>query len=192
MNKFLKALFILLFSIGSFAIFGQKQAKLLKSESSFVIKGTSSLHDWEEKVLQFDTELQVVLEGSKLTNVEKGLFKATTKSIESGNSIMNKKTYEALKADAHPEIIFKPKKIEKLVSDNVNYSCTVIGDLYIAGVTKTVAVPISGSVQNNRLTIKGSSTINMPDYKVEPPTALMGTIKTGPKIDLVFSLTFLL
>lgn len=192
MRKLLKTAFLLAFLSFSIGTYAQKQAKLLKSESSVTIKGTSTLHDWEQKVLQFECNLQVFVQNAKLTNVEKGLFKCISKSITSDNSLMDKKTHEALKADAHPELTFIPKSVVNIVMDDTNYSCIVTGDLNIAGVTKNVSIPISGTLKNNHLTIKGSTVVNMPDYGVKPPTALMGSVKTGPKVTISVSLAFLL
>ena len=48
-NDFLRKVALVLSIFCSFTISAQKQAKLIPSFSSVTIKGTSSLHDWEEK-----------------------------------------------------------------------------------------------------------------------------------------------
>jgi polyisoprenoid-binding protein YceI len=188
----MKTLIVWIFLFVPVIVYGQKQAKLLKSESSVSIKGTSSLHDWEEKVLQFDCDVQVQTQGDKLIKIDVGKFKCNVKSIESGNSIMNSKTHDALKAETYPELKFVLKTVDKLSIENGKYSCVVIGDINIAGVTKSISFPITGAFVNNTFKVKGSTLINMPDFGVVPPTALMGTLKTGKEITIHFSLSFVL
>ena len=191
-NSILTKALMLLLLLAPFIIYAQKQVKLIKSDSKLTIKGTSSLHDWEEKAHQFDCDLQLLAKGNELISIDKGSFWCIVKSIESGNSLMNSKTYEALKANIHPELKFILKNVDKISLTGGKYTCTISGDVNIAGVTKNISIPISGTIQNNKLTVNGSTVIDMPSYGVVPPTALMGTIKTGREVTVSFSLSFLL
>jgi polyisoprenoid-binding protein YceI len=188
----MKTLIAWVFLFAPILVFGQKQAKLLKSESFVSIKGTSSLHDWEEKVLQFDCDVQLQTQGDKLIKIDVGKFKCNVKSIESGNSLMDSKTHNALKAETNPELKFVLKSVDKLAIVSGQYSCIIMGDINIAGVTKSISFPITGAFLNNTFKVKGSTLINMPDFGVVPPTALMGTLKTGKEITIQFSLSFVL
>jgi polyisoprenoid-binding protein YceI len=83
---------------------------------------------------------------------------------------MEKKAYDALKADKAPNISFTA------VSINLGKS-NVTGKLTIAGATKTVAFPISVVKKGNTYIIDGSETIKMSEFGMERP-GFMG-IKTG-------------
>jgi polyisoprenoid-binding protein YceI len=189
MNKKISISIVVLLAVLNIGL-AQKQAKLLKSASSVTIKGTSTLHDWEEKVNQFECELVLDATANKLVSIQKGQFKCNVKSIESGNSMMNSKTYEALKYKTSPEIHFTLKSVEQLSVSGNKYSCNIIGDATIAGVTRQITIPASGTVQNNNIIIKGTTSINMPDFAIVPPTAMMGSIKTGKVATVSFSLSF--
>jgi hypothetical protein len=39
------------------------------------------------------------------------------------------------------------------------------------------------------VTFTGSKKLKMTDYKIKPPTALMGTLTTGDDIEIVFTIT---
>lgn len=191
MNKKISISIVVLLAVLTTNIsLAQKQAKLLKSASSVTIKGTSTLHDWEEKVNQFEGDLVLDATANKLVSIQKGQFKCNVKGIESGNSMMNSKTYDALKYKTAPEIHFTMKSVEQLSVAGNKYSCTIIGDATIAGVTRQISIPVSGTVQNNNIIIKGTTSINMPDFAIAPPTAMMGSIKAGKTVTVAFSFSF--
>ncbi|HTA26291.1 MAG TPA: YceI family protein, partial [Bacteroidia bacterium] len=65
------------------------------------------------------------------------------------------------------------------------------GTLTIAGVTKPIDMLIKVSAPNQGyLTFEGSQTIKMTDYGITPPTALLGTMKTGNEITINFKTVF--
>jgi hypothetical protein len=45
-------------------------------------------------------------------------------------------------------------------------------------------------VTNNNVTFTGKKTIKMTEFEVEPPTALLGTIKTGDEVTISFNSKF--
>jgi hypothetical protein len=60
----------------------------------------------------------------------------------------------------------------------------------MAGTTKLINVAFEGQISNNRVIIKGSKDINMNDFKIKPPTAMLGTLKTGETVVISFLLQF--
>lgn len=184
----MKTLYILLVSI--FIITStqaQETYQLLKSESSILIKGTSSVHDWESTAEEFDGAASFVFEEGALTSLEALSFSVVTESIKSGKRIMDNKTKDALEAKKHPAISYSFLSVEDLTEDSV----TVSGTLNLAGVAKEIS--LTGEYQlgeNNTITISGKETIDMEEYGIKPPTAMMGTLKTGKEVDVEFNITF--
>jgi len=166
------------------------QARLNLSESQITITGTSTLHDWEENLTQFICNVHFDINGSELLNIDKATFICNAKSIESENSLMSSKTYEALKADQYPQIKFELKSIEGLTSKDGHFTCIVLGNIIIAGVTKDISFPISGTYLAGKMSVKGWTTLKLSDFKMTPPTALMGTIKVDNTVVVNFSLGF--
>ena len=67
-------------------------------------------------------------------------------------------------------------------------NCT--GKLTIAGVTRDAQVTaVCKPGPGNTLTVTGSQKISMKDFSIDPPTFMLGTIKTGNDITLSFNLT---
>jgi len=101
---------------------------------------------------------------------------------------MDKKTYEALKSEKNPTISFQSTRAAVLSGDKV----IIIGKLSVAGATKEISIPVTAKIAGNTLMISGSYSIHMPDYGMERPTAMMGTIKAGENIKVVFNLVYLI
>ncbi len=154
------------------------------------IQGTSSLHDWEEKVDQFEVNLSVKTRDKEITSIDRANFVCKAKSISSESSMMTNKTLEALKAKDYPDISFKLVSVDKLSSQEGNFSGTISGDITLAGVTKRISISFTGSNANNRIALKGSKMVSLKDYSIKPPTAMMGTLKTGDQVTISFNLLF--
>ncbi len=169
---------------------GYSQAVLQSAASSVTIKGTSSLHDWEEKVGKFDVDLVFQYQENSITGIDKVLFKCQSKSITSESSLMNNKTYEALKTEKFTEISFKLISVERFTLQNGKLTGTLVGDLFLSGVTRRVSLDFSGSASGDKVIIRGFKNLKMSDFNITPPTALMGSLKTGDQVTIAFDLAF--
>lgn len=170
--------------------YSQETVVLLPHQSVITINGTSSLHDWEEKVEKFDVNLNLTFREKEISGIDMVSLTCQSVSITSDNSIMTHKTHNALQVEKYPEIIFKLVSVDHLTSKNGNFSGTLVGDIILAGVTKRIQLTFVGTHTGNKITIKGSKELNMNDFKIKPPTAMMGTLKTGEQITVSFQLNF--
>jgi hypothetical protein len=168
----------------------QSSVILVPSQSSVIIKGTSSLHDWEEKVEKFNVNLILQFSEKDISGIDHAHFSCKSGSIVSENSIMTRKTHDALQVEKYPDINFMLVSVDQLTSQNGNFSGTLLGDVTLAGITKRVTILFSGTRIGNKISIKGSKELNMNDYKIKPPTAMLGTLKTGEQITIDFQLQF--
>ncbi len=166
---------------------GTSEKFKIKLPSKVLIKGTSTLHDWESIVEKTDAQLST---NNPNTNIETLNVKVDVLSIKSGKNLMDKLTYKALKADEYPNITFIFKKGEIIKEDTSYVDIKLIGDLSIAGVTKSVAVKTKINKQGKPIVLKGTHMLKMTDFGIDPPKALLGTIKTGDEITIEFNLTF--
>lgn len=181
-----KILLIVLLSI-FFSFSAQEKSETLKMKlpSKVLIKGTSTLHDWESIVEKTDAQLT-----TNNLKIETLNVKVEVLSIKSGKKLMDKLTYKALKAEEYPNITFVFKKGEILKEDTEYIDIKLIGDLTIAGVTKSVSVKTKINKSGRPIVLKGSHKLKMTDFDIEPPKALLGTIKTEDEITIEFNLTF--
>jgi hypothetical protein len=170
--------------------YSQQTVKFLADSSSLQIKGTSNLHDWEEKVQKFNVDLTLGYKEKEIIGIDKVVFSCNSASVVSDNSIMTGKTHDALKTDKYPDIKFTLSEVVSFQNNNGKISGSMTGDLFLAGVIKKVNLPFTGNKTSNALILKGSTKISMTDFKIDPPTAILGTLKTGEAVELDYSLKF--
>ena len=159
------------------------------------IDGTSNLHDWKEKVEIVKGEAEVKWYNNKSFDLNLLIIRMHVRSIKSDKgSVMDNNTYKALKADNNPEIIFTlltPITAIRPVSQQSTVS--VKGSLFIAGVTRPIVMQVKVFMkEQTKLTFEGTYKLKMTDYKVDPPGAFFGTLKTGNEIELSFRTNFIL
>ena len=187
MKKVMKILRVsvltVIFAVASFYAKADVPYKLDVQNSTMTISGTSTLHDWEMGVEKLSGTLSV---NDVLDKMTSGNLTINVESIISEHSLMNKKTYEALKEDDFPQIKVKLIEVEGAqTSDNAQVELT------IAGKTKKVTDDYQlKDLGNGKLSISGVIDLKMSDFDVKPPVVLMGTIKTGDEIKVEYYLVY--
>lgn len=180
-RSFLLALLLMVLAIESNA---QKSYSLKSHKVS--VDGTSSLHDWSSEVTKIDWTGQLTVDGTSIKAVQGVSLTIPVQSIKSEKGgMMDDKTYEAFNAEKNPNITFT------LTSATVTGAIIKAnGNLTMAGVTKPIVIQAESKVlADGSVQISGSQKLNMKDYKMAPPKAMMGTIKVGEKVTLLFELT---
>jgi len=181
-------LLILLFVIISPDSVSQVSYTIVPEFSTMTIQGTSSLHDWEMKVTEMECTTTLHIDNDHIKNIGETLFSCKATSIVSDHKIMDKKTYDALKAETYSSILFSITSDEEIVSSSDDFRGTVKGFLSVAGRTKEIDVPFQGRLlANGKIEIKGEVALKMSEFDIDPPTALMGTLKTGNELMIAYS-----
>ena len=182
-NNTVKGFLIIFFSLIAFVTQAQKPYSM--KSYSMTVSGTSSLHDWTSDITKVEWMGKILVEGNKLKSAKDVMVKIPVTSIKSTKGkIMDEKTYEAFKSDKNPIILYK---LIKPAASPTGLNST--GVLSMAGVVRTVALASTVKVQTNGdVVITGSIKLNMRDYNMEPPTAVMGTIKVGEMVTINYTL----
>ncbi len=187
--KNLFVLFTLPLVLFSFTIL-QKSVLDYKINTDFTlkIKGTSNLHDWESSAETVTGTAKVSFDDSGMLEVEECLVTIPVKSIKSTKgSIMDKKTWNALKADEYANIKYQLIDFGNLVKSTNGFTTNTTGNLTIAGTTKKINLTVKGKeLDNGSIEITGSKAMKMTDFNVEPPTALLGALTTGDDVTIEF------
>ena len=183
--------FLLLMVIAPiYTVFGQ-DSKVVLAESKLAVNGTSNVHDWTIEAKAMNGKASVTLDAGDLKAIKSLDFSVEVEQLKSGKSGMDKNTFKALKSTSHKNISFKLVKVVKIttISDN-NYTLETQGDLTIAGVTKRINQSFTTKLIAKKMVFTGKQKIDMTLYGVEPPKALMGTIKTGKDVTVDFKVTY--
>jgi hypothetical protein len=186
-SRVLSGLFFLL----GIATFLGGQAKMSTNAVNFKVSGTSPMHDWDmnsseaqcSAVFSLDTK-------NNLTDITDMTMTVSSRALKSGKGLMDKKAYNALKAEQHPNITAKLLSADVIYKDGRNYEVNGKIRLTIAG--KSVDTDLKAQVVKNSETsfaVKGEKKINMLDYGMETP-GFMG-VRTGKDVVLSFNLTLL-
>jgi polyisoprenoid-binding protein YceI len=103
-------------------------------------------------------------------------------SLTSPKEGLDRNMHKALKVAQFPEITFTLLRTEAAVANMLK----AIGKLTIAGVEKEVVLDLKTAVNASTITVMGEVPLLMTDYGIKPPTAMLGMLKTDPKITVTF------
>ena len=169
----------------------QEKYQLDSDNFTLKIKGTSNAHDWDMEAEDVSGELSAKVQNSLIEQFNAADIKIEAEKLESGKSIMNKKTYEALQSEEHPKIKFQLKSVEDLYSAGSSFSGKAKGVLSIAGNSRTVSIPFSGKMNGeDQFSVSGDYSLKMTDYDIDPPKAMFGTLKTGDEVTIKYDFVF--
>jgi polyisoprenoid-binding protein YceI len=161
--------------------------------SKVTVSGTSTLHDWTVESAKIEGEVTVpegFLAGDAAVQPTVAVS-IPAGSLASGKKKMDDLMHGALRAEEHKSIQYrlvsaKPKS--GAGSDRVVLDTR--GRLTIAGKTREVPMEVEVLRQaGGRLLVKGTAAITMSDFGMKPPTAMLGTVKTGDDVTVRFEWT---
>ncbi len=160
--------------------------QLDNGSSDMTVLGTSTLHDWESDVEVISGTASLTTEGNQLQELQELNIIITVNSIKSGKSGMDKNTYNALKEKDFPKITYQLQSVENITDTDVR----TVGELTIAGSSNSKELITQYVVNGDAISFNGAITFNMSEFNIDPPTALMGTIKTGDEVTISYDVIF--
>ena len=185
-KQFSKTLMLLFISFIFSAGYLQAQSlKINPKTSTMIIYGTTNVHDFKSKVTLIKGE--VVVNGSK--KIQSLNVEVPVRSIKSGEKGMDNKTYEAFNEGKFPTISFQLVEASSLQITGDDISVTVTGNLTMAGSTRKISFKTTGkNLKPGAYEFKGSIPLKLTDFKMKPPTAMLGVMKVGDAITLKFDI----
>lgn len=175
-------------------VYARQGHSLALASAKVTIAGSSNIHKWNATTTDVRIKnaklavnltdpgfLAAIVKPSALEAFEISMPVLTLKSDKDG---LDKNMYKALKSTTSPDITFRATK---LVPGTAEGTMRATGMLKIAGVEKEVTFDINAQLNGALLTIKGTVPILMTDYGIEPPKAMLGMLKTDPKVTVTFA-----
>lgn len=189
--QFIIPLLSLLFAIGITQISAQS-LEVDKDESRLWIEGHSNVNEFRCNANQYETNVQQNgrIEETNPSELEVGVD-IIVESFDCGRSRMNRDLREALKADRHRAIQFRYLTTQDMRynEESDTYSLLVEGLLTVAGTEKNIVFEMTGELINeNKIKAYGQTKIDMSDFNIEPPVAMLGLIKVRDRLTVHFNL----
>lgn len=161
--------------------------------SSVTIRGTSSLHEWSMEGATIKGTIDVDSQIAQAPSAESWNTSAAAvsvsipvTSIRSESDRMDRLMQKALKAKAHPNITYQMGSSSFSQRSGEAFTVRTTGKLTIAGTIRDVTMDVAAKpAGEGRYILTGQVPIKMTDYGVKPPTAMMGTIKTGNDVTVI-------
>jgi polyisoprenoid-binding protein YceI len=175
-------------AMGPIAANAQGPAPLSLASARVSLAGTSNIHEWSASTN--DVRVTRLLLGSGVTGAAVvadpaavGLFEVAilSTSLTSPKDGLDKNMHKALKASEFKDITFRLLRIEPNAT-------RATGVLKIAGVEREVAFDIKTVATATTLTVTGAVPLLMTNYGITPPKAMLGMLKTDPKVTVTFEM----
>jgi polyisoprenoid-binding protein YceI len=160
------------------------------SNVNLVVSGTSTLHNWDMKSSSGECRAAFTINGTSISALSALSFSTAATALKSEHSSMDNNAYKALKTQQNPAISYVMTSATVTPGQGGTYTVTCQGKLTIAGATRDQQLIATVKANaDNTLAVSGTRTISMKDFNMQPPTFMMGAIKTGNEITLAFNLT---
>jgi hypothetical protein len=123
-------------------------------------------------------------------NFQMATLNLRIKSLDCGNALMNKDLQKALHASEHPNITIELKKVTQDKCNRLSelkdwVQLKALTKITLNGISKEYWLNITAKkLAPNQFRFIGSKTLNMSDFNVKPPVAMMGMIKVQDAITI--------
>jgi hypothetical protein len=186
-----KRILLLFISAVLVCVTATAQVRYSSATVDLTVNGTSTLHDWTMTSVKAQCEALLDLSASgQITGARSISFSTPAVALKSEHTSMDNNAYKALKADKDPFISFNATSVNVAPASAGASTVTVNGKLTIAGMTRDAQiVAVCQPNTDNSITVSGKENISMKEFSIDPPTFMLGTIKTGNDITLSFRLT---
>ena len=170
------------------------QAPLAIDSARITISGTSNIHPYTAStsiVRVTRAQLTCPMEGPDMwaNALKPGAVEAfeiaiPAATLTSPREGLDKNMHEALKVKDHPDIVFRLLRFEP--GSGAAGTLHGIGVLQIAGIEREVSLDVTTQREGSTLKVQGHVRLLMTDFGIKPPTAMLGMLKTDPKVTVAF------
>ncbi len=191
----LTTLITVLFLAGSLS--AQDMNLTIQGTPQMKIDGDSNVRSWDADVTQVDATL--VLTGIETFSIEAmtpDAFKEMTitmpvERINSDSRSLTRNIHNYLKADDHPNITFTLKSVDEIEVNSGTALITATGVINAAGKDHEVTMNVTARMSNNgTINFSGEQELLMTSFEIDPPTAIMGTVRARDEFRIIYSVDF--
>jgi hypothetical protein len=162
----------------------------VSADSKMWVEGTSSLHDWTCYATEINGSIDLDAAENNVPAVTRAQVTIPIGTMDCHNGTMDGKLKKALKEKDNPNLLFELDAVTVPTSAPADsFEVATAGYMMIAGQTRKIEISqFMTRVDDEKFIFRGSFPISMKDYSVKPPTALLGTIRTGNDVTVFYEL----
>jgi polyisoprenoid-binding protein YceI len=177
---------------------GSSDGALTFASARVSLEGTSNMHGYSASTTAVrlasvhvdgaptGDALEQLLAPGALKTLEIAIPAATLSSPREG---IDKNMHKALKVEAHPDIRFRLRSLEPDGSPagaeaKPGTAYRAFGWLTVAGVEREVVLNLAVERKGAALIVTGGTDLLMTDYGITPPKAMLGMLRTNPKVQI--------
>jgi polyisoprenoid-binding protein YceI len=151
------------------------------------VEGTSTVHDWTCSATQVSGTLDAVTAEAGLSGLSGLTVTVPVNALDCDNGTMNGKLRDALGTAA---IRFTASNARVGAPGGGRFTVETDGQLTIRGTTRAQRIQAQGqALGGGRYRFTGSVPVTMSQFGVTPPTAMLGTLRTGDRVTVRFDVT---
>jgi polyisoprenoid-binding protein YceI len=168
-------------------------SSLRLASSRVSIAGTSNIHPYTASTTAARIVRLQLASGAITVNQWEAMFtpgaieafemSIPVTTLSSPKDGLDKNMHKALKAMEHPDITFRFVRFESAAAPD---ALRAVGILRIAGVERDVTLQVKTQRDDSTLTVSGETQLLMTDFGITPPKAMLGMLKTDPKVTVTF------
>ena len=160
------------------------------SNQNFVVAGTSNIHDWTMVSNKATATAVMDIKDGKINEIVSLKLTVPAESLKSNKSGMDKVAYKAMKTDTYSTIVYTLKEVKKITVKGNETEIVANGKLSLSGVERDYTMTVKGKVVNNKIIFEGSTPIKMTSHRIDPPTAMLGAVRSGDDTTVSFKVEF--
>ncbi|MEX0944733.1 MAG: YceI family protein [Balneolaceae bacterium] len=169
----------------------------LSEIQQFKIDGDSNVKSWDADVTEATAILtlsdieNITLEALTPETIQSLVITIPVSGIQSDSGRLTKNMHEYLKMDDHPQITYQLTDVTSVEYDGEIALITADGVINVAGVELPVTMNVEAAVSaDGVISFSGSQDLLMTSFDIDPPTAVLGTIRAHDEITILHQVSF--
>lgn len=158
------------------------------SDSKVWVDGKSNKSDWTVDGTAVTGHVTMTDD----TSLDEVVMNVSSKLKAPRGPIMQRLMDQALQVTNYGEVTYEmtsatPAEVDGLADNMMAFN--TMGNLTLVGVTQEIEMLVQGEkMDGDQIKFTGTHTIDMADYKIKPPSAMFGSLRTGKEVIVNFEL----
>lgn len=168
----------------------------LHQDSEMSIEGSSNVRSWGADVKKIDSRFTLRnTDEVNVQNITPEMFETLeitvpVENIDSGSKGLTGNIHKYLKKKDHPNITFILSDVINIEHGDDYVDITARGTINAAGKDHNLIMSVRADQEDSGIRISGTQKLLMTNFDIDPPKAMLGTIKADDEFSVHFNIRF--